>query len=339
MFFVHPRETITFHYERDPADPRIAHQLTLAVDAFGNVLRSAAIGYGRRRAPIARLLLQDQTRQTQLAGDRDTARTRSTSPRAPIRGADVRTTRCPSRAQRGSYEVTGVDASADRRSSLCARRVDQATAQAQDIAYEAAPDGSLQRRLIEHVRTLYRRNDLSGALPLGQIESLALPFESSQARVHAGPAGAGVRRPRRRRDAHRGRRRGTASPTPTGGCPVGPQSFSRTRARATAADGARLRAPAFLRAAALARPLRPRQRPSSYDAHDLLPIATRRRLDNTLQAVNDYRVLQPRLVTDPNGNRSEAAFDTLGMVVGTAVMGKADRGLGDSLQGFDGGSR
>ena len=46
------------------------------------------------------------------------------------------------------------------------------------------------------------------------------------------------------------------------------------------------------------------------------------RSDNVSTAVNDYRVLQPRLMTDPNGNRSEVAFDTLGMVVGTAVMGK-----------------
>ena len=65
VFFVHPRESISFQYERNPADPRIAHQLTLEVDAFGNVLRSAAIGYGRRQAD-GTLLLQDQTRQTQL---------------------------------------------------------------------------------------------------------------------------------------------------------------------------------------------------------------------------------------------------------------------------------
>ena len=32
--------------------------------------------------------------------------------------------------------------------------------------------------LIEHVRTLYRRDDLTGPLPLGEVESLALPFES-----------------------------------------------------------------------------------------------------------------------------------------------------------------
>jgi len=32
--------------------------------------------------------------------------------------------------------------------------------------------------LVEHVRTLYRENDLTAGLPLGIVESLALPFES-----------------------------------------------------------------------------------------------------------------------------------------------------------------
>ena len=31
------------------------------------------------------------------------------------------------------------------------------------------------------------------------------------------------------------------------------------------------------------------------------------------------------MMTDPNGNRSEVAFDALGMVAGTAVMGKVER--------------
>ncbi|HET6478871.1 MAG TPA: RHS repeat-associated core domain-containing protein [Actinoplanes sp.] len=38
----------------------------------------------------------------------------------------------------------------------------------------------------------------------------------------------------------------------------------------------------------------------------------------------DYRVLQPALVMDPNRNRAAVAFDALGMVVGTAVMGKPE---------------
>src|SRR6185503_17769641 len=45
----HPREALSYHYERNPTDPRIQHALTLEVDAYGNVLKEAAIGYGRRR--------------------------------------------------------------------------------------------------------------------------------------------------------------------------------------------------------------------------------------------------------------------------------------------------
>ena len=50
VFFTHAREAISYHYERNPADPRIQHALTLEVDAYGNVLKQAAIGYGRRTA-------------------------------------------------------------------------------------------------------------------------------------------------------------------------------------------------------------------------------------------------------------------------------------------------
>ena len=48
VFFAHAREAISFHYERDPADPRIQHALTLEVDAYGNVLKQADVSYGRR---------------------------------------------------------------------------------------------------------------------------------------------------------------------------------------------------------------------------------------------------------------------------------------------------
>lgn len=47
-FYVCNCETLTYQYERNPNDPRIAHQHTLEIDAFGNVLKSAAIVYPRR---------------------------------------------------------------------------------------------------------------------------------------------------------------------------------------------------------------------------------------------------------------------------------------------------
>ena len=57
---------------------------------------------------------------------------------------------------------------------------------------------------------------------------------------------------------------------------------------------------------------------------------------NIIQAGTDYRVLQPRLVMDPNGNTSQVAFDTLGLVVGSAINGKPLPAPveGDSLDGF-----
>jgi hypothetical protein len=79
-----------------------------------------------------------------------------------------------------------------------------------------------------------------------------------------------------------------------------------------------------------------------YDAHDLLVLETEdalhnkvtvgeRGADGTITNRNDYRVLQPSLVTDANGNRAQVAFDVLGMVAGAAVMGKATETLGDLL--------
>ena len=52
---------------------------------------------------------------------------------------------------------------------------------------------------------------------------------------------------------------------------------------------------------------------------------------NVISAVNDYRVLGPVLTTDPNKNRSAVEIDALGMVVKTAIMGKAGSADGDTL--------
>ena len=51
----------------------------------------------------------------------------------------------------------------------------------------------------------------------------------------------------------------------------------------------------------------------------------------------DYRLLQPFQVTNPNQNRSMVAFDVLGMVVGTAIMGKPASAIleGDNLDNFN----
>ncbi|WP_036724950.1 toxin TcdB middle/C-terminal domain-containing protein, partial [Paenibacillus forsythiae] len=46
-------ETYTMQYERNPADPRIAHALNLETDEYGNPLKSCSVVYGRRTADPA----------------------------------------------------------------------------------------------------------------------------------------------------------------------------------------------------------------------------------------------------------------------------------------------
>jgi len=49
VFYVHPQETLTYDYERNPNDPRFSHDVILEVDEYGNTLQSCHIAYGRRQ--------------------------------------------------------------------------------------------------------------------------------------------------------------------------------------------------------------------------------------------------------------------------------------------------
>ena len=66
--------------------------------------------------------------------------------------------------------------------------------------------------------------------------------------------------------------------------------------------------------------------------YHLLPVQVSDAVGLTIRADNDYRVLQPRLVTDTNANRRAVSFSPLGLVTSTAVMGKQGEPVGDTLE-------
>jgi len=74
----------------------------------------------------------------------------------------------------------------------------------------------------------------------------------------------------------------------------------------------------------------------AYDEkYNLSLVYTRDAAGNEAASEPDYRVLQPRKVTDPNGNRAQARFDALGMLAGTALLGKEIGPVeGDSFHEF-----
>jgi hypothetical protein len=70
---------------------------------------------------------------------------------------------------------------------------------------------------------------------------------------------------------------------------------------------------------------------STWDRYSLLVESIEDAIGNQTEVRSDYRLMVPSLVTDPNGNRTEAAFDPLGRVVKIAVMGKTGDSDGDSI--------
>ncbi|MFJ9854733.1 SpvB/TcaC N-terminal domain-containing protein [Streptomyces sp. NPDC101150] len=329
VFDVHPRETLTGHYERT-LDPRVGHELTLAVDAYGNVLRSVTIGY-RRTRPAPDLDERDagpQRRTHVVLTDHDytNAVEEPDSHRAPLS--------CRTRA----FEVVGLQPVENRFTHPELTRalagIDQ-TIPYQD--WDARPPKPALR-LTEHVRTLYRSDDLAGPLPLGTLQSRALPYQAYRL---AFPGGLVTALYGDRVDEAMLRTAGYLWHEGGWWIPSARTAYAPPETGELAyAEGH------FFLPRRFTDPLGETST-VSYDDYDLLLVDSTDQLgnrytvgerdadDRTLSHGNDYRVLRPALVTDPNRNRVQVAFDVHARVAGTATMGKREESLGDSLDGFD----
>jgi RHS repeat-associated protein len=203
--------------------------------------------------------------------------------------------------------------------------------------------------VIDHSRTLYRRNDLVGPLPVGQVEAQALPFETYSKAFTPGLAHALFVASGKLSDgelvATLSAEGGYVQLEAGGGWwrPSGRVLF-HPEPVATAEEELALARQHFFSLRRFRDPFHNETR-FRHDTYDLIGLEAEDALGNKVSAGErdgagnvtphiDYRLLQPFLMTDPNGNRSAVAFDTLGQVAGTAVMGKSGENLGDSLQGF-----
>ncbi|MBC7632955.1 SpvB/TcaC N-terminal domain-containing protein [Aeromicrobium sp.] len=375
VVFTHPREAVSSHLERRPDDPRVQHALTLEVDRYGNVQRQAAIGYGRRQpdaalptdadrdAQTALLITYTENRVTNAIDDvlthPDTYRTPLACESCTYELTGVHPTDPSRRFTFGDWTRDGF----------------ALLNQAALIDYERSADpGVKQKRLIEQVRTLYRADDLGALLLLAHLEPLALTGENyklaftpgliDQVFVRDGQAlmpdvaavlggqGADQGGYVSGRSLKADGRFPAADPGDSWWIPSGRTLLSPTSTHTAVQELAYARKHFFL-------PCRSQtpfhtgavstESVVTFDDYDLLTLETRdalgntvtvgeRRLDGTVDPRtpgHDYRLLQAWRVMDPNRNRSQVAFDTLGMVVGSAVMGKPEEALGDSLEGLN----
>ncbi|HMC97786.1 MAG TPA: toxin TcdB middle/C-terminal domain-containing protein, partial [Flavobacteriales bacterium] len=308
VFFTHANETIDFHYERNTADPRISHSITLEMDEYGNVLKSATIGYGRRIDAPDLADADDRKKQKQTL----VTYTENEVTNA-IDDADDRRTPLPATAD--TFELTGFTATGP------AGRFAQADLVALEplpnsprprryllvphtgIDYEVEATNGRQKRLIERLRSYYRADDLTRRLDLKEAQPLALPYESYKLALTASLVGQVFKRGRTAvketlvLDAP-GLLEGTG---PDGGgytfldgdhtrwwISSGRVFYLDVDDPAPAAEFERARTHFFL-PRSFKDPFRSLTT-VNYDPYDLAVITTRDALGNTVSARNDYRV-------------------------------------------------
>ena len=186
-------EVISYHYELDlrgqtlAPDPRITHTLNLQVDEYGNVGQSVTVGYPRwQPVPLDDPLLPAGAEALVAAVQAELhlayAETRYTQ---DVFDPDSYRVRLPCQLQ--TYDLTGVGPAGAGRyltlDALCGLKLsdrypggDTAVA---EIGYHELPDRSTpQKRLVEQTRSLFFDDASSGPLPLGALNSRALPYET-----------------------------------------------------------------------------------------------------------------------------------------------------------------
>ena len=190
VFFTHPRETIDYHCERSPTDPRVAHGAILQVDPFGNALQSVSVAYARNLVasglqsapspvpgPTPNMAVDPSgfVQPEQLTALLTLNENSFTQPLD-----NPSAYRAPMLSETCVYELTR-PARPDDSAVYLFEDLNNLATTAVEIAYESPPDpAKTQKRLINDVRSLYLKNDLSGPAPFGQTESLGLVFETYQ---------------------------------------------------------------------------------------------------------------------------------------------------------------
>lgn len=294
-FLVVDDQTLSWSYERNASDPRVSHSLALDVDDYGKVVLSAAVSYPRR-SPVE----DEQGVTSVLVTETDLIHDDSSDDQYHLALA----------YQTRLYELSGLDE--DDTSPLTVDGLNSELSSATEIDFEDAPTGSptVEKRLLQHTKTLYWNDALTGSQTEGTVGSRALVYESYALALTPGLVsnvyGTTV----------------TSTDLTNAGYELSNSAWWVRSGRN------RLVASHFYQPDRHSDPFG-NTTEISWDSHDLAITEVEDAVGNTVSADIDYRTLAPWRLTDANGQKSEVALDELGRVTEMAVVGKA--GEGDTL--------
>ncbi|WP_421921236.1 SpvB/TcaC N-terminal domain-containing protein [Marinifilum sp.] len=294
-------EAISYHYERDADDPRIAHSVTLNTDEYGNVLEAFNIAYPRRDTNAT-----NEQKSLKVVCTQNSYINRSET-NLQIIGVPY---------ESKQLEFTGLvynDEPFSKESLQAA--LDFAT----EINFSASPSSGLEKRCFQHQKSFFYDEALTDSLPLGEIASHALLYKSLNADLtedllnSLDAAGDKYTIDRLSNEAAYVFEPGANGKPGVWWIPSEVISFDPL-----AFYLPKTQSDVFGNSTQM-----------YYDNYKLLLTETIDALGYKSTAEVDYRVLQVKKLTDPNGNSQELAFDTLGMVSAVALVGS--RGEGDTL--------
>ena len=358
VFLVTESEAISYHYELDlmdtaaVPDPRIAHTLTLRVDHYGRALQTIAVAYprqGAHRDPLNILTQQQRELVQTVQGERHLAYTETRYTDELADDPDQHRLSVPCEVL--TYELTGADATHGfnpsvglyfsledlRAFTLSDVLPDQGGTPIIELEYHQQPrNETAHKRIIEWVRTLYFKDDLSGPQPFGRYAWLGLPYETYKLALTGNLLNA-VFGTKLAADVvaqlNTPARSGYVSGIAMEGA-LADRYWIRSGIAGFASDAKdRFYLPdeytdLFNNTTSL-----------TYDGKYHLFIQSSADAQGNTTRVErfDYRVLAPTEIADINGNHTEMHFDMLGMVVASAVKGKQINGRwqGDDLIGFN----
>ncbi|MDR4497890.1 MAG: hypothetical protein MRK02_08235 [Candidatus Scalindua sp.] len=364
VFLVTESEAITYHYEidmREPVlkpDPRIAHTLTLNTNEYGQPLQALAVAYPRVR------LFQEEALTLPVGTDILIRRVQNelhlsyteTHYTNDVDLPDHYRLRLPCEVK--TYELTGIrPQDEDDRTTIedpwddvyftldelrrfrLSEIYQTGGETVSEIEYHQLPNHSdVQKRIVEHVRILYFNENLHNALLLGELNWLGLTYETYKLALTEDLLDT-ILRNKLETVQESGEDYETAVRRilQSGGYYRWNDRWWIRSGIAGFADDARHH---FYLPEKYTDPFG-EDTLLEYDKdYDLYIRSSKDPAENEIVIESfDFRVLAPEKIKDMNDNVTAVAFDTLGMPIGSAVMGNTGTEFGgtesgDTLSGF-----
>ncbi len=297
-FFAYPAERLTAVYESAAEDPRVTHELTLAVDDSGTPTRELTIAYARRadaapdtpaqQVPIA------------IAREQDVA---------GVQTADRHVLGIP--LEQREYEVGGLTLASGAVLDRDQAAADLPAVLADPLRFDQAFGAGPQARLIGRTRALYWDDDQAGVLPAGSFGAPLLLHHDESA----------VFTPQWAADTFGSKVR--AADLSAAGYVLDDGLWWKS------SDVNEHAAPAHFRLLTATVRRGGERTTFSYDADDLDVLTVTDALNNVTAATYDHQARAVATLTDLNDNVTEVRYDALRVPVVTATYGEVldDQGI------------